>query len=198
MQIRDRKLLEGIEKHRYLRSDQAAELYFPTIKHPKQKQNKARERLLLLYKNKLVNRARYPNEPYIYFTQGTSRSHKMEHYLTITDVLLKLQKQFPAGSHIKYEIEVKKEDVVTDLLIHYKNEFRREKYIFYIEVELNSSANIENKIKAYEDIIEDPEKEILLIACRNKNIIEKIKGIKTHLKVIATDLDVKLGSLSFK
>lgn len=195
MQIRDKKLLDGIEKHRYLRTDQAAELYFQAIKKQDQRQNKARERLLMLYKNKLVDRARYPNEPYIYYIKGSPRSHKMNHYLTITEVLLKIKKQLPTGSYIQYEIESKHEGIITDLVIYYKNNFRREEKTLYIEVELSNTNDIGAKIQAYEDNIDDG---VLIVVCKHLLTLRKVRETNTDLKIIATDLDVNLGGISFK
>lgn len=196
MQARDMKLLEGIEKHRYLRADHAAQLYFQsTIKKPEQQQSKARERLLMLYRNKLVDRARYPNEPYIYFTKGSPRSHKMNHYLAITEVLIKIIKQLPASSKIEYDIEVQHGEVITDLVIYYKNNFRKEEFTLYVEVELDSSADIEQKIRAYEESITDG---VLIVVAKHPATIKRIKEIDTNLQVVGTSLDVNLGSMSFK
>jgi len=195
MQVRDMKLLEGIEKHRYLRVDQAAQLFFPTIKNFEQQKGKARERLLVLYRNKLASRARYPNEPYIYFARGNTRNHKMNHYLMITEVLLQIKKQFPAGSHIEYEIESKQRHIVPDLIIHYKNDFRNEKQTYYVEVELDSSADIEGKIRAYEELLD---KEKLIVVCKHKRSLEQARAVDTDLNIIVTDLaNINIGNRSF-
>lgn len=150
MELRDKRLLEGIEMHHYMSSDQAAEMYFQAIKDPKQRKAKASARLLKLYKNRLVNRARYPGDPYVYFIQGGKYSHKMNHYLAITDVFLQVRDCFPAGSHISYEIEYQQGAVTTDLFIKYSNEFRGEKQNYWFEVELDSSGDIIEKVKRYE------------------------------------------------
>ena len=203
MEVRDLKMIEGIEKHKYLRTDQAAELYFQAIKNRQQRISKARSRLLMLYKHKLLQRARFPNEPYIYFIHGSTRSHKMNHYLTITDVLLQILPLLPASSKINYDIEIKTGSQITDLLLTYSNEFRKEKRIYYIEVELDSSGDIESKIRAYENII-DEDKGQLIVVAKHQATLKRIQTTQYFIPVVTLDLAhikeqwaTKLGGMSF-
>jgi hypothetical protein len=167
-----------------MRTDQIAELYFKSIKNSDQRVSKARARLLKLYRGKMVNRARYPGEAYIYFTQGKADNRKRQHYLAITDVLLQIMAHLPAGSRVDYDIEVKRGQVITDLLIRYRNEFRKEQRTYYVEVELDSSGDIENKIRAYEDIIEDG---TLIVACKHRRTLERVKAGRWVIPVVACD-----------
>lgn len=156
---------------------------------------KARERLLKLYRNKLLDRARYPNEPYIYFTRGLPKSHKMNHYVVITEVLMKIIQQLPVSSRIDYDIEVKTGDVITDLVVYYKNNFRGESATLYVEVELDSSADIEAKIRAYETSIEEG---WVIIACKHLTTLKRANSVQSDLNIIATDLDINLGGFNFR
>ena len=187
MQTRDMKVLEGIEKHKYLRTDQAAELYFQAIKDPVQRVSKARTRLLMLHRQKLLKRARFPGEHFIYFTHGNTRSHKMNHYITITDIFLQLKKNFPASSNIDYDIEVKHGDIITDLVIDYKNEFREEHARYYVEVELDSSGDVEAKIRAYEEVLDQQDK--LVVVCKHHRTAAKIQANKYIIPVMVCTLD---------
>jgi hypothetical protein len=75
-EVRDQKLLEGVIKHKYIMPEQAAELFFTSIKNPEYRTKKAAARLLKLYRYKLLNRFRVPGEPYIYTVTGTKYSTK--------------------------------------------------------------------------------------------------------------------------
>lgn len=147
---------------------------------------KAAARLLVLYRAKLIQRTRYPGDPYIYFVSGNRYSHKLQHYLTITDILLQIIKLAPAGSKIDYDIEVSQGDVITDLLIKYSNEFRKEKRTYCIEVELDSSGDIIEKIRKYEDL--DLEDSILVIICKHRRTIDKIQSSQYIIPVRCIDL----------
>lgn len=186
MQIRDLKVLEGVEKHRYLRVDQAAELYFQTVRNPDQRRKKAAARLLVLHRAKLVQRTRYPGDPYIYYIQGNRYSHKLQHYLAITDVLLQIKDLAPASSKLDYDIEVTQGNIITDLVINYRNEFRQEKKTYYVEVELNSSGDILEKIRKYEEL--DFDNSVLVIIHKHRRTVEKIQSNKYIIPVRCVDL----------
>ena len=190
MQVRDKRMLEGIEKHKYMSTNQIAEIYFTAIKKPEQRVNKARTRLAKMYAYKLLNRTRYPGEPYIYYShQGNNKSHKINHYLAITDVLIQILPQLPGSSRVDYDVEVKvADDIITDLVISYHNEFRKESRTYYIEVELDSSGDIENKIRSYEDYLEDHDGR-LLVVCKKKRIADKIRSGRWAIPVKVLDLN---------
>lgn len=187
MQARDLRLLEGIEKHRYLRADQAAELFFQSVRNIDQRRKKAAARLLVLHRAHLVQRTRYPGDPYIYFTKGNRYSHKLRHYLAITDVLLRIRALAPASSKIEYEIEASLgSGVITDLVIRYRNEFRKAQQTYYIETELDSSGDIIEKIQKYEEL--DLEDSTVVVIAKHRRTQEKLQGQRFIIPVRCIDL----------
>ena len=152
-EVRDQKLLDGVMKHKYIIPEQAAELFFTTIKNKEYRDKKAAIRLLKLYQKKLVNRFRIPGDPFVYTVTGNKYSTKMIHYLAITDVLIQIIKLLPSSSVIEYEVEQDNGNVITDLYLSYRNDFRHESGQYFIEVELDSSRDILEKIPKYEDLI---------------------------------------------
>jgi len=143
------RVMEGLEQFRYMRSDQIAELYFPTIRNKSQRIKKTSERMKKLFARGFVKRMRFGCEPYVYTIDGVSYSNKILHYLTIVDVLIQLQKIKPAGSVLRYETEIKFDDIICDLHLEYRNEFRQERKEYFIEIELNSSGDVIQKIEKY-------------------------------------------------
>lgn len=148
-QARDMRIMEGLETFRYMRSDQIAEIYFPTIKDKGQKVKKTSERMKKLHSRGFVKRFRFGCEPYVYTIDGVAYSNKIQHYVTIVDVLINLQKIKPIGSVLRWETEKKYDDIICDLHLEYSNEFRQEKKEIFIEVELNSSGDTIQKIEKY-------------------------------------------------
>jgi len=187
-QSRDTKLLEGIEKHKYLRTDQAAELFFKDIKNKQQRARKAATRLLNLYKGKMVKRFRFPGTSFIYTTSGTRYSTKMIHYFSITDVLIEIFTKLPSQTHTDYEIEFRQENVITDLYLTYNNEFRKLSGELYIEVELENSTDILEKIAKYEILLADQDNTQLIIVCKHKRVLDRIKAHEFDIPVKAIDL----------
>lgn len=185
---RNEKLLDGIIHHKYLRTDQAAELFFKTIKNEKQRNRKASTELLKLYKAKMVQRFRFPGEPYIYTCSGTKYSPKIIHYLAISDVLLETLKMLPTGSRSEYEVELRQDNVITDLYLSWKNEFRKQSGELFIEVELENSQDVTTKIAKYEDILLDRPGSKLIIICKHKRTIDRIKAHDFDIPVQAIDI----------
>ena len=165
-----------------------------------QRRKKASGRLLKLYQHKLVNRARYPGEPYIYFIRGGKYSHKINHYLAITDVLLQIRPLVPAGSKLTYDGEVNQGDVITDLAVYYSNQFRGERLTYWFEIELDSTGDIVEKVRKYEDL--DLEGS-LVIAYKHPRTAAKVEQEKFGIPVQCIPLgevgaQFKIGSRSFK
>jgi hypothetical protein len=182
---RDQKLLDGIMKHKYLIPGQAGELFFTTIENDVYREKKAAARLLSLYRKKLINRFRVPGDPFIYTASGSRYSTKMIHYLAITDVLLEIKKLLPSSSALEYEVEYHHNNVIADLYICYSNHFRGESREYFIEVELESSGNIIDKIQKYERFIEN---EKLIIVCKHHRVVERIRSEEYYIPVQAIDL----------
>ena len=146
---RDMKVLEGLEKFRYLNTNQIAELYFANIKDPKQRTKKASERMKKMFDRGYIQRFRFPSEPYIFTTKGSKFSSKIQHFMLIADCWIMLNKIRPAGSVLNCEVKFPQGDLITDLVIEYKNNFRNEHKIYWLEVENNSSGDILEKVKKY-------------------------------------------------
>ncbi|MEN6349356.1 MAG: hypothetical protein ABFD08_08185 [Syntrophomonas sp.] len=200
MEKRDMKILDGIELHRYMNTDQVAELYFQTIKDSGQRRKKAAARLLKLYQHKLVNRTRYPGEPYIYFVRGGKYSHKIQHYMTITDVLLQLKSLLPAGARLTYDIEVSQGDLITDLVLRFVNEFRKERSTYWIEVELESTGDIVEKVMKYEDLEQEG---TLVVVYKHSRTASRLKQEQFALPVQLLPLgdikaQFKFGGVCFR
>lgn len=188
-QSRDQKLLDGIIKHKYLRTDQAAEIYFSNIKDPHQRRQKASTRLLRLYQKRLVQRFQFPGEPFIYTCSGTKYSPKIHHYMAINDVLIDLLSLVPNGSRLEYEIEHPLgENIIADLFMHYTNEFRGTQRNLCIEVELENTADIQAKITKYEEYYDDHQGIELIVICKHKRTIDRIKSRAYDLPVQAIDM----------
>ena len=188
-QSRDQKLLDGIIKHKYLRTDQAAEIYFPTIKDKHQRRQKASTRLLRLYQKHLVQRFQFPGEPFIYTCSGTKYSPKIHHYMAINDILVELLTLVPNGSRFKHDIEYRLgESIVADVNVRYTNEFRGIKRNLCFEVELESTADIFNKIGKYEEYSDDNPGIELVIVCKYKRTIDRINSRSYDLPVQAIDI----------
>jgi hypothetical protein len=150
---RDEKILEGIERFRYLTTNQIAELYFPTIKKLDHRVKKTSQRMKRMYDRGYVQRFRFPSEPFIFTVRGNKFSNRIQHYLMIAQVWIVLNKIKPSGSVLNCEVEHNQGEVQTDLYVEYKNNFRQENKIYWIEVENESNADILEKCKKYESLV---------------------------------------------
>lgn len=177
---RDRKVLEGIEKFKYMNTNQIASLYFINIKNEYQRLQKASTRLKVMYDRGYVKRYRFPSEPYIYTLTGGKYTNRLQHYLTIVDIWIELQKIIPSGCYINCETEIKQGNVVTDLAIYFKNNFKNEHKEYYIEVEINSNSDILEKLSKYKmllwklDLDNENTKYEVIILCKHKRTINRI------------------------
>lgn len=185
---RDEKLLDGIIKHKYLRTDQAAELYFQSIKNPEQRKRKAATRLLSLYRKKLVQRFRFPGEPYIYTVSGTRYSPKILHYLAVTDSLIQLLPLLPPSSRVEYEIEYNMGKTITDFYVNWNNTFRAQQGEIFVEVELAGQQDVVEKIRKYEDLLFDRKNVLVLVICKHKRTIDRLRDDKFIMPVQAIDM----------
>jgi hypothetical protein len=118
--------------------------------NPEQRLKKASERLKRMYDRGYVQRFRFPSEPFIFTAKGNKYSQRIQHFLMIVDTWIALRKLKPSGSVLTCEIEIKQENVITDLVVEYRNNFRQENKIYWIEVENESTGDILEKIKSYE------------------------------------------------
>jgi len=186
---RDIRVLEGIEKFRYMNTPQIAELYFQTIKNPEQRLKKASERMKRMYDRDYVQRFRFPSEPFIFTVKGNKYNQHIQHYLMIVNIWITLQKLKPSGSVLTCEVETKQENVITDLLVEYRNNFRGENKIYWIEVENESSANIIDKVKKYE---------ALAWARRAYNLPAGVLCVAYKKNATIKALEAYTGDLTFK
>lgn len=187
-QNRDEKVLDGIIKHKYLRTDQAAELYFQSIRNPEQRKRKAATRLLSLYRKRLVQRFRFPGDPFIYTVSGTRYSPKILHYLAVTDSLIQLLPLLPSSSRVEYEIEYNLGKSIADLYLTWNNEFRGQTGELFVEVELAGQQDIVEKIRKYEDLLYDRKNVMVLVICKHKRTIDRLRGDKFIMPVQAVDM----------
>jgi len=179
---RDMKVLAGLEKFRYLNTPQIAELYFQSVKDPSQRIKKASERMKIMFTRGYVQRFRFPGEPFIFTTKGNKYSSKIQHYMMIANCWIALQK-LKSGSVISCEVEVQQENVITDLIVNYKNNFRNEEKIYWLEVENNSSGDIFEKIEKYEGLQwilrqEKKQEGILCIVAGKDSTLRKLEACK--------------------
>lgn len=190
---RDRKVLDGLDTFRYLRSDQIADLYFTTIKDSGQRCKKTSERMRKMFVAGYVKRFRLGCEPFIYTVAGSQGSDKIQHYLAIADVMIALQRIKPAGSILNFDIEIKFDDLICDLWVSYRNEFRREQKEYFIEVELNSTGDVLQKIERYRRLLrarkhESKADDELYVLCRKNAVQRKIEGAEFDFPVKALPL----------
>lgn len=188
-QSRDARLLSALEKYRYMTTLQAAELYFKTIKKSDQRLKKANDRLKTLYDRGLCHRMRIPNEYFIYTLQNKGYNHKVQHYLAIVDIWIKLLQLRPSGVALYSKVESRQHhNIITDLHIEYSNEFRKERRDYFIEVELESSGDIKDKCKKYE-VLEWARRDdnkppcVLCIIYKNKSTVSEIEGLEFDIPV---------------
>lgn len=148
---RDSKILEGLDKFHYMNTNQIAELYFkPTIADPFQRKQKTSERMKKMFDRGYVQRFRFPSEPFIFTTKGNKYNTRIQHYMMIVDCWISLQELKSSGSILSCEAESKQADIITDLVVHSKNNFRKEEKIYYLEIENESTGDIIEKVRKYE------------------------------------------------
>jgi hypothetical protein len=187
---RDLKILQGIEDFRYMNTNQIAELYFTTIKKQDHKIKKTCERMKRMFDRGYVQRFRFPSEPYIFTIKGNKFSNRIQHSLMIVDTWITLKKLCPSGVVLNYEVEVKQDNLQTDLVVEYKNNFTNDKRLYWIEVENESNADILEKCKNYESLawrrrIEGETDGQLCIIYLKRSIQSKLEGSKFDVPIKA-------------
>jgi hypothetical protein len=187
-QTRDARLLALLEKHRYMTTHQAAALLFDkTIKSKVQSQKKASERLKTLYKIGLIPaRYRIPQQPYIYAAKKGEYNHLVQHYLTIVDVWIELVNARPSGVTLYSEVEMQFDDVRTDLYVEYINSFTNDKRQYFIEIERNNSANLQEKVGRYYGLFlgrHNPGDRLVFV-CNQRRTLGQIERYQNEFKDI--------------
>lgn len=188
---RDLRVLDGLETYKYMRTDQIAELYFTTIQDKGQRIKKCNDKMRKLFLKGFVKRFRVGCEPYIYTVDNSSFSNKVIHYLTVVDVIIELQelkKNLPASSVLRWEAEEKIDDLICDLHLTYNNQFRHEEKDYFIEVELNSSGDVIQKINKYMRLFRSRRREgekddQLVVLCSKIHDVAKIKQARFDFPV---------------
>jgi len=150
---RDSKILEGLNKFQYMNTPQIASLYFTTIKDSFQRKQKTSERMKKMFDRGYVNRFKFPSEPFIFTTKGNKYNTRIQHYMMMVDCWIYMQELRPSGSVITCEVEIKQDNLITDLVIHYKNNFTFKDNFYYLEIENESTGDIIEKIQKYESLI---------------------------------------------
>jgi len=185
---RDNKILEGLNKFQYMNTPQIATLYFTTIKDPFQRQQKTSERMKKMFDRGYVQRFKFPSEPFIFTTKGNKYNTRIQHYMMMVDVWISLQQLRPSGGNLTCEVEVKQDNIITDLIIHYKNNFINKDNLYYIEIENESTGDIIEKIRKYESLIwllKADNKQIgnLVIVYKKQSILNKIESEKFEIPI---------------
>jgi hypothetical protein len=185
---RDEKILAGLEKFNYMRSDQIADIYFQSVKEPESRLKKTSERMRKMHARGYVQRFRFPSEPFIYTIAGNKYNTKINHYLAVVDVWRTLRGLKPSGGNLYCEVERKEENIITDLFIEYTNHFTGIKKEYYIEVELDSKGDILEKLEKYEALFwlrkarKQPEG-YLCIIYKNKRTWGKIEAYEGEIPI---------------
>lgn len=149
---RDMQVLEGLEQFRYMTTPQIADLYFNGIKKQKLRNKKTSERMKRMYDRGYVQRFRFPSEPFIFTVKGNKFSPQIQHNLMRTEIWVQLQKLKPSGSVLSCEVEYPQGELITDLVVEYKNNFREAHKLFWFEIENRSGGDILEKVKKYEGL----------------------------------------------
>jgi len=134
-----------------------------------------------------VQRFRFPSEPFIYTIAGNKYSTKINHYLAIVDVWRTLREIKPSGGNLCCEVERKEENIITDLYVEYTNHFTEIKKEYYIEIELDSTGDIRQKIENYEGLFwlrkaKGNVEGKLCIVYKNRRTLSKIEAYTGELK----------------
>lgn len=190
---RDKRVLDGLEKFRYMTTPQVAELYFSNIKDMGQRNKKASERMKVMFDRGYTNRYRFPNMPLIHSLKERRYSSHVDHYLAIVGAWIIIKALRPSGSTIYSEVEYKQEGLQTDLYIEYRNEFRKERKDFFIEVEVNSNADLIEKLKRYEALewtrnIENACPSVLVFVYEKSRTLKKLEGYDGELEFNAINV----------
>lgn len=190
---RDERILVGLDKFRYMRSDQIADIYFQSVKNPESKLKKTSERMRKMHEKGYVQRFRFPSEPFIYTIAGNKYSTKINHYLAIVDVWRKLVSLKPYGGSIYCLVERKEENVITDLYVEYTNNLANIKKEYFIEVELDSAGDVLEKVQNYEALfwsrrIKGKPEGCLYILYKHKRTLGKLEAHKGEIEFKALHL----------
>lgn len=114
--------------------------------------------------------------------------------MMMVDVWIYLQQLRPSGSVISCEVEVKQDNVITDLVINYKNNFRNQDKVYYIEVENESTGDIIEKIHKYESLIWQLKAEDKQVG--QLVIIYKKQSVKNKIESQSFEIPIKLINIS--
>lgn len=106
----------------------------------------------------------------------------------MVDCWICLQQLRPSGGILTCETEVKQEDLITDLVVHYKNNFTNKNNLYYLEVENESTGDIIEKIHKYESLIwslkaDNKQYGQLVIIYKKQSVQNKIETNKFEIPV---------------
>jgi hypothetical protein len=185
---RDNKILEGLNKFQYMNTPQISQLYFQTIKDPFQRKQKTSERMKKMFDRGYIQRFKFPSEPFIFTIKGNKYNTRIQHYMMMVDCWIYLQANKPSGGIITCEVEIKQDELITDLIIHYKNNFVFKDNYYYLEIENESTGDIIEKIHKYESLIWSLQSDNkpfgqLIIVYKKQSVKNKIESVSFEIPV---------------
>ena len=191
---RDSKILEGLNKFQYMNTPQIASLYFTNIKNPFQRKQKTSERMKKMFDRGYVNRFKFPSEPFIFTTKGNKYNTRIQHYMMMVDCWIALQQLRPSGGVLTCETEVKQDNLITDLVVHYKNNFTNKNNLYYLEIENESTGDIIEKVHKYESLTWSLKADSQQVG--NLVIVYKKQAVKNKIESQQFEIPVKTIHIS--
>jgi len=191
---RDSKILEGLNKFQYMNTPQIASLYFSNIKNPFQRKQKTSERMKKMYDRGYIQRFKFPSEPFIFTTKGNKYNTRIQHYMMMVDCWIALQQLRPSGGVLTCETEVKQDNLITDLIVRYKNNFTFKDNLYYLEIENESTGDIIEKVHKYESLIWSLKADNQQVG--NLVIVYKKQSVKNKIEFTSFEIPVKTIHIS--
>ena len=102
--------------------------------------------------------------------------------MMIVNCWIALNEIKPVGSRLTCEVEYNQGELITDLMVNYRSQFRKEHKMFWIEVENEPNGDIEEKIEKYEALkwsrsIENLEAGCLYVVCKKQSTLRKLEAV---------------------
>lgn len=185
MRDRDKEIISNLEKFRCMSRDQIAELFFGSTKNPVTNANYALKRL----RDRGYIDANLDRKPYVYFSKPTSikkDGNKIDHFLAVVDVYLKLTKK---KQPTRFDVEPRYTDaeVRPDIFVIIKGT------PFWIEVQNStySQSVMKKKIELYQKYYDSFEYSKLDWQPKDKKIFPYIILLsETKYKIETNDIQV--------
>ncbi|WP_051534132.1 replication-relaxation family protein [Desulfitibacter alkalitolerans] len=150
--LRDRRILEAINKHGVLDTDQIEVLFFNGIKNSKRI---AQKRLLKLYETKKIKRGRdIPGAPFYYYSG--KKSDQLDHLLSVNWVYIWTMANLRSWEQLlSFEYEQDYRILRCDCFVGISNAVTKENKFYFVEVDLGS--NPFDKVSKYNNLYQSGE-----------------------------------------